>query len=153
MFVSGIDFYTLTCGYFYNCQPYCDKQFSFVAFHQLIIDIPEGLTGSLAILHTVPDQDLGDHHKERRRNTLTGDIRHNKSNMIVIHQEEIIEITADLFGRCHGCINIKLFALRESREQMRKLTGLDCICHPQFQLDPLFFCRDFLNLVHIMIRP
>ena len=153
MLVTRIDFHTLTCGNLHDRQPYCNKQLGIVAFHQLIVDISKCLTGRLTVLYTVSDQDLGDHHKQGGRNTFAGDICHNKSDMVIVHEEEIIKVSAYLLGRRHGRIDVKLLSVRESGEQVGKLAGLNGCCHTQLRLDPLLLCSDFFDLADIMDSP
>ena len=44
--------------------------------------------------------------------------------MIIVYEEEIIEVSADLLGRGHGCINVKFFPVREGGEEMGQLARI-----------------------------
>ena len=54
--------------------------------------------------------------------------------MIIVHQEEIIEITPHGFRRTHGRIKIELLILRERRELLRQDRLLYLTCHVQVVL-------------------
>ena len=70
----------------------------------------------MPVLRIIFDQSLRNHHKERRRNPLAGDIRHHKSDPVIINLEEIVEISAHLFGRFHTGIKVYFFDIRKGRE-------------------------------------
>ena len=57
-----------------------------------------------------------DHHKQRRAYTLIRNIGNDHCEMIVIYEIEVIEVSADLQRRCHGCVDIEIIPLRECRE-------------------------------------
>ena len=69
--------------------------------------------------------------------------------MIPIDQEEIIEVTADFLGRIHARVDIKLFSVREGRENIRKHRFLDLVRHAKLCSDPLFFRCHSLDLLQI----
>ena len=138
---------------FQNRQPYCDKQLRFISLTKLFIHIRQNLCrGTSTYLGPVFDQRLGDHHKQCRRNTFSGNISHHHSQMILIHQKEIVEISSHFFSRSHGCINFKLIPIRESRENTGKHICLDLRSHVQLRTDPLFFRRHFCQIFDILLN-
>ena len=70
----------------------------------------------------------GDHHKQGCRNAFSGYIRNDQPQMIVVDQKEVIEISADFLGRCHGCKNVKFFSVRERRKLFGKRAFLNTHC-------------------------
>ena len=64
-------------------------------------------------------------HEKRGRNAFSRNVGNYKSEMIVVHHKEIIEIAAHLFCGVHRCINIKLVTVLESRKSTRKHGGLN----------------------------
>ena len=73
--------------------------------------------------------------------------------MIVIDQEEIIEIAADLSGRIHRRVDIEFAPLREGREDAREHALLDLIGHVQLRADPLLLRGDGFHFIHIQHCP
>ena len=135
-----------------NRQPHGHKQLRLVALEQLLIDIGQSHRRRFTALNTVAQQNARDHHEQRRRHTLSGHIRHHQADVIVVEQEEIVEIAADLLRRIHGGVNIKFIAVREGREQMRQLAGLNGLRHAKLGTDPLLLRRHLADLLHIPHR-
>ena len=81
-------------------------------------------------------QDLGYHHEQRRRNTLSGHIGHDHSQTLVVDQKEIIKITTHFLCRIHGCIDIELLSLGESGEDIGKCIRLDPGRHGKLRFQP-----------------
>ena len=71
-------------------------------------------------MDTQLEQKLRYHHKQGCRHTLTRYISYYHAQMIVIYKIEIIEIPADLLGRCHGGIDLKFMPVREGRKYIGK---------------------------------
>ena len=86
-----------------------------------------------------PDQRPRDHHEQCGGHALAGDVRHDQAKVIVIDQEEIVEIAADLLGGRHAGVDVKFVPIRESREGMGQHGSLDVRRQLQFVLDPLPF--------------
>ena len=61
--------------------------------------------------------------------------------MIFIHQAEIIEVSADAFGRSHRRVNVKFPSVRKGRKDPREHLRLDLGCHIQLGADPLLLRR------------
>ena len=49
--------------------------------------------------------------------------------MVIVNQEEVIKITANLLGRIHGGIQIELGSFRECRENAGQHAFLDLLGH------------------------
>ena len=82
------------------------------------------------------DEHPGHHHEQRGRHTFAGNIRHNQTDVIVIDQEEIVEITANLFCGRHAGKDVKLRAIGKCGEEPGQLTGLYVRGHAQFSTHP-----------------
>ena len=120
-------------------KPYGDEELRLVALAQLLIDVFQYLRGALAELGAVFDQGLRDHHEQRRGHALAGNVRHHKAQVIVVHQEKVVKIAADLLGRGHGGVEVKLRPLREGREDPRQHIRLDLGGDVQLRADALLF--------------
>ena len=75
--------------------------------------------------HTVSQQCHRLHHKQCRRDTLAGNIRDHQTKMIVIDQEIIVKVAANLFCRIHHGKKADFLPFRERRKDMRKHILLD----------------------------
>ena len=129
----------------------CYKKTFLIGFTKQIIyfckHIPKGTAGSSMIFN----QCFSNHHKQCRRHTLTGNIRHYHGKMSVIHHKEIIEVSSHLFCRGHGCINIKFFPIRECRKNTWQHIRLNLRGNIQFCTDTLSFCRHFRKIINVFI--
>ena len=97
------------------------------------------------------DQRFADNHKQCGRDTFTGDVCHNDGDMTVIHHKEIIEVAANFFGRCHGCIYIKFLTVRKRRECAWKHGRLNLCGNIQFRTNAFFFRSNSGNILNILI--
>ena len=72
------------------------------------------------------------------------------SDMVVVDQVKIVEITADFFCRGHGCIDIEIMPVRKRREYAREHVLLDDPRHVEFALGDglLFSLIDIQDAVH-----
>ena len=61
--------------------------------------------------------------------------------MIMIHEEKVVEISADLLGRGHAGIDAEFLALRKCREYARQHVSLYAVCQGEFCIDSLLFGR------------
>ena len=80
------------CGYFQNSQPHSNEHISAVVLTEVIIYKAEYLRRSTSHQGPFRDQYVGDHHKQRTRNTLAGYISHEKRQMIIIDEEEVVKV-------------------------------------------------------------
>ena len=72
-------------------------------------------------------------------------------DMTVIHHKEIIEVAANFFGRCHGCIYIKFLTVRKRREYAWKHGRLNLCGNIQFRTNAFFFRSNSGNILNILI--
>ena len=135
-----------------DAQPDRHKKARFIPFAKLIIHIGKRFSGTLTVLNSGFYQHTGYHHEQSRRNTFSGHVRHNQCDVIFIHQEEVIKISAYLFGRYHRCINIKFRSVRKGREKTRQLARLNRSCHIELCADPFFLSRNSLHLFYVLQR-
>ena len=126
MFMACVGGKPLTGGYLDYGEPYGNEELGLITLAQLLIGILEDLSRRSAHLCTVLDEVLGLDHKQCCRYSLAGYIRHDKCQMIIIHQEKVIEITTDFLGRIHGRIEVKLgLCTVDLIEVTRQHAGLD----------------------------
>ena len=71
------------------------------------------------------DQGGRQHHEKGSGNALAGYVADDQAQVILINQEEVIQVAADLPGRGHGGIEIELMSVRERRENLGQEAGLD----------------------------
>ena len=134
-------------------EPDRDKHLLAVIRANLLIHRAQHLGGALVVHGVVLHQDLGNHHKQRGRDALAGNIRHNKAKMRIVDQEEIVEIAADLLGRGHRGIDVKFRAFREGREDVGQHVRLNLRGKGQFRADALFLLRDGNDFRDVFLRP
>ena len=120
-----------------NPQPHGHKHLGLVVFADLGVHRVQDLTGAAPLLRPIVDEDFCRHHKQRRRNPLVRDIRDQDGQMAVIDQEEVIEVSSHLFGRCHAGIEVEVFPVGKCGENMRQHGFLDLGCRAQFRADTL----------------
>ena len=72
--------------------------------------------------------------------------------MVVIHHEEVIEVSADLLGRLHGGKEAELMPVGERRKESGQLAALNRIGHGKLGPDTFLLCRNPLHLIHILQR-
>ena len=106
-------------------KPDGDEELCFISVTELIIYIGQDLGGRTAHLRPVLDKGLGDHHEERCRNSLAADVCHDQSQMGIVDQEVVVEVSSHLLGRIHGCVDIELLVIRKCRVDPRKHVRLD----------------------------
>ena len=95
---------------------------------------------------------LGYHHKEGCRHSFSGHIGDYHAQMILVHHEEIVEVASHLFGRCHGCIDLKILSGVVFVKIGRKHAGLDAGGHSQFSRNPFFLCRHFPDIRNMLLQ-
>ena len=140
-----------SCGYLQNPHPYGYKHINGVVGAQLIVHFLQNILWLFAGLRAVFQQHLCDYHKERCRDALSGNIGNYQSQMIVIHQEEIIEIAANLFRRGHCGIDIELRSIGEGREDAGQHAGLNSGGNRQLGTDAFFFRGDFCEILDVIV--
>ena len=111
-------------GNLQNSQPHRHKHFFVIACAYGRVGILQNLRRRLAHLGVIGKNDFGRHHKERGGNALAGDVRYHHAEMVAVHQEEIVEVTADFFCRRHCGINIKFRTVRKRRKGIWQHTRL-----------------------------
>ena len=72
--------------------------------------------------------------------------------MVVIHQEKVVEVAADLLRRCHGGVNVELVALGEGGEDAGQHGRLNVARHVQLRADALLFRGDAAEILNIFIQ-
>ncbi len=96
------------------------------------------------------------HHKEGCRDPLSADVCHDKPHFCLTEHKEVIEVSADLPGRLHGSINIKICPVREGREAVRQHVRLNAVGEGEFRMDSLFLsrhlCQIFLIILQVMLH-
>ena len=72
--------------------------------------------------------------------------------MVVVDEEEVVEISADLLCRSHGRVDVKFLPVRESRKSAGKLSRLNILSHIQLSADTFFFCGREPELTDIIAQ-
>ena len=134
-------------------KPDGNKKILVVSFADLLIDVMQNLCRAAAQQRTVFYQRFGYYHEQRCRNPFAGDICHNQGQMILIHKEEVVEISPNLFGRIHGSVNIAVSPVRECGKSARQHIRLDFFRNVEFRADPLPLRCSRGNLQHILLDP
>ena len=104
------------------------------------VDVRQDLGGGLAGQGVVRQKDLGGHHEERCGDAFAGYVGHDQAQMVVIHKEEVVEITADSPGRVHAGVDLKFGPVRKCRESIRKHVRLDPGGEGQLVADAFALC-------------
>ena len=69
------------------------------------------------------DEGLGDHHEEGGGDALAGDVGDDHGQVVVVHQEEVVEVAAHLLGGVHGGVDIELLPVGEGGEDPGQHVG------------------------------
>ena len=91
----------LTGAEFKYAQPYGHEHISIIIGIDQLVDPLKYFRRRASHQGMVVDKDLRGHHKQCRRNTLSGYVCDDHGKMIFVDHKEVIEISADLFGRIH----------------------------------------------------
>ena len=113
------------------------------------VDCGEHLPRFLTHLGVVLYQCLCNNHEQSRRHSFTRDIRHNEGQMLFIRHEEIVKVAANLLGRSHRGIYIKLVVIRKGRENTWQHMCLNIRCQSKLCSDSFFFSCYFLKFFNI----
>ena len=103
-----------------DAEPDRDEHIFVIMLVNLVVHSLQTLLRRVTQQKYVVEKRLCDHHVHGSRNTFSGDIRHDKGEMIIVYQEEIVEIAGNLLCRYHGGINIEIFSVRVSRKIRRE---------------------------------
>ena len=153
IFVSGVGRLQFSGRELKDTEPHRDEKFRLVALADAVIDAFQNRGGRGVFQKgEIVDQDLGGHHKESSRNAFAGDISHDEAEMVVVDQEEVIEVSADLLRRIHGCEDLKFLTVRESGEDTGNHSLLDLACHIEFCMNTLLLDRDVGKILHIILH-
>ena len=131
IFVTGIGSRQFSGGDLQDAQPDRHKHLLGISIADLRIDGLQYFGGALFIFRThcrMPDQGHGDHHKQRCRNTFSGDIRNDQAQVVVVDQEKVVKVAADFLGGLHGCEEIKFLPVRKGRKVFGKRAQLYTCC-------------------------
>ena len=150
IFMSRIDRRQLAGRKFQNAQPDGDKHICFISLTDCLIDIRQNLGRRPAHPGSVGNHDIHDHHEQGGRNTFSGYIAHHHNQVILINQEEIIKIAANLLSRIHRSINVKLRPVRKSRELIGNGVLLNVAGQTQLCSDSLFLRCNRSQIIDII---
>ena len=120
----------------YDAQPDGYKHLGVVAFTQCIIGTEENFGRCLSGVGQTANCRFGPHHKQRRRNSLAGNIRDDERKLILFHKEDVIKVAADLFGGIHCCVDFEV--MTRDCEILRQRGLLDAAGKLQFLLNTFF---------------
>ena len=71
--------------------------------------------------------------------------------MVVVNEEEVIKVAADLSCGVHAGVDIKLRPIRKRRKCIRQHGGLNPGCQGKLGTDSLFFRRDFRQVFYVRL--
>ena len=125
-----------------HAQPHCDEHLLAVVAADLGVDRLEDLVRAAAGHGAGLQQDLRGHHEQRRGDALAGYVGHDKAEMILVDQEKVVKVAADLLGRIHAGVDVQLRPLGEGRKDVRQHVGLDAVGERQLDVHALLFGRD-----------
>ena len=134
-----------------HAHPPGHEQSGVIALAQLFVGLGEHRARRLLILGVVFDEGLGNHHKQRRGHPLAGYVGDNHRQVVVVHQEEVVEVAAHLLGRVHGGIHVEFLPLREGRENSGQHVRLDLGGHIQLGADALLLRRDGGQVLDVLV--
>ena len=132
-------------------QPDRDEHLLLVVGADRRIGACENIGKRFARHNIVGQDDPGGHHKEGGRDPLAGDIRDHQAEVVLVDQEEVIKVSADLLGRMHGGKNIKGIVFRKGRELAGQHVRLDPGRQRELRPDPLPLRRDLCDAVDIVL--
>ena len=107
-------------GNLQNPEPDCDKHFLAVVRTDDLIDGFQHLSRAFSVHDSVFHNDFGNRHKQGAGDAFSGNIGDDKTEVVIVDQEEIVKITAHFLCGIHQRIEIELFPLRERRKHIRK---------------------------------
>ena len=137
-------------GKLQDAQPDGHKHLRLIMLTDAFIDKRQDFPRGSAHHRPVTDQDVCNHHEQGRGNPFPRYVPDHHGQVIIVNKEEIIEIAADLPGRCHGSEDIQVFPVRKSREYIRNRIGLDGPGQIQFRNNPFLFRRESRQVVNIV---
>ena len=147
--VAGVRGRDAAGGDLVDAEPDGDEHLRVVVLAELVVDGLEYLPGRRAHLRAVLEQGLGDDHEERGGHALAGDVGDHEREMVLVHEEEVVEVAADLLGGGHGGVDVELAALREGGEDAGQHARLYLRRHVQLRAYPLLLRRDAREVVYI----
>ena len=128
-----------TGGDLQDAQPDGDEHLFRIAGADLLVDGSEDLRGRKLMHSHMMDQGGRQHHEKGSGNALAGYVADDQAQVILINQEEVIQVAADLPGGGHGGIEIELMPVRERREDLGQEAGLDPGGQGKLRGDTLLF--------------
>ena len=140
IFMTGICTLHLSGRKIDDTDPYGYEHLRIISFAKRIVGAVQDCRRRLAGFRKAADRSLGTHHEQCCRDTLSGYIRDHQGQLVLIDEEEVIEVSAHLFCRIHGCIDLKI--IPREFEICRKRGCLNGTCEFQLLLDPLLRCID-----------
>ena len=142
----------LSCGNGKDADPYGHEQHGVIPLAELLVHLAQDIGRIVSHHGLVLDQRLGDHHEQGRGHSFAGYIRNDHAQMVLIDQEEIIKITADLPGRMHERVKVKFTPVRKRGENPGQHIRLDLGGNIELSADLFLFGRNTEQIGHIAAR-
>ncbi len=146
--MPGIDVGKLPGFRIQDAQPRRHEHIVLIALAQQMIDLGENIRRRASHVDLVLDQDLCDHHQQRGRNALSGNVCDHQRHILIIHHEEIVEISAHGLGRIHGGVECNLPGAYRRREDGGQHVCLNVVGQVQLRFHLGRLLRDPLLLEH-----
>ena len=138
-------------GYLQHTEPHRNEHLQLVVLADSVICAFKHLVRRHSRHCVVSQEHLCHHHKQRRRYTLARNVRNNYRKVVIIYQEVVVEISADLLCRCHRGENINVLPVGERRHLRRQLTRLQPPCHIKLCGNSLTLSRKLHVLLCVVV--
>ena len=122
--VSGVCKLHISCFEIENTHPGCNEHSGFVVFAKLFVCTRKYFIYGYAALREILDDRFCRHHEHCGGNSLTRNVRNEKSNSRFIKLIVIVEISANLFCRDHLCKYAIILIVGEVCGERRELNLL-----------------------------
>ena len=132
-----------------NAEQQGDEHIVVVALAERLVDRLDHLRRIVFMGRSMAQKRQGHRHHHRGRDALAADVTDAEEELLV-PEEEVEQVAADILCRCHGGIEVDVTALGERREYPRKHIELDGIRDFQLAFDGSFLGRCRLQLVDVL---
>ena len=134
-----------------DADPRGDEHFRPVVRADRFVGLPQDLRRGVLLHGVVRDDGLGDHHEQRARDAFSRHVRHDEAEMVIVHQKEIVEVSAYLAGGIHARVKIELGPVGKRGKLLRQRVVLDPRRQRQLHADALRFRRDPADLIQMIV--
>ena len=134
-----------------HAEPHRDEHGLAVHRADCLVRRLEHARGAVEALGGILGDDHRGHHEQGRWDALAAHIGNHERKMVMVDEEEIVEVAADLLGGIHAREELELGALGEGRKDVGQHVGLDARREVELGADALAIGRDGLDLAHVIV--